>query len=350
MELIRDAFSTEYERIRKHVLTQIAKSGSSSMRLASSREMAKEFGVTQTTVVRALKDLVTDGYVTIKPGIGAFTNPSRLGYPKDVKVFGLLHGDGKHIFPVRAYWTMASAFAEALMRRSKRFQLQNYFLSGRDIVDELSSSGLDGVLWILPDDKSAACLPELKKAGLAVLAVERNVPGVSSIHFDFTDDNMQVAKMMLKAGRRKIMLAISSGKSYDVKDDRAYGLQAAYEEAGIPFDESYIIDNATPAGSSFQNSLLRLRPDGIIFNTSIDLYWNALKECKDILGDCMLYSGAWSVFDDMGFSGIVGVPDLKDAALEGAANLISQLELGDEAPIVSGRLKMKFIDSKEIEA
>jgi len=53
------------------------------MRLASNREIAKQFGVSQPTVVTALKDLIAEGYLIVKPGrLGTFTNPGKFSMTK----------------------------------------------------------------------------------------------------------------------------------------------------------------------------------------------------------------------------------------------------------------------------
>ncbi len=343
MNLLRDCAAIEYEKIRKCVISHLPKSGDAPMRLASSREMAHEFGVTQTTVVRALKDLVADGYLTVKPGIGMFTNPARLGVPGPLKLFGLFYGDGKPVFARRAYWTLGAAFSNALMKRSMSFQIQNGFLSGGDPEKELSRMGLDGLLWLFPDEKSVPLLQSLKRKGLSVLSIGAAVPGVSSAFFDFEHDNLQAAKRIFAEGRRRIFLIAPSGAA---REAAQRGLERAHAEAGIAFDRSFVAENSSETQRDFVKAMSELKPDAVIFNVSVECYWKSFKERQDLLSSCLLCTGEWSVFDDMGYSGLTTTPDLDEVSKQAAANLAEQLENPGQAPLFEGAIKTKSIESR----
>ena len=57
MDLRKEEHPTEYMKIRKQLLNLVFKAGPTPVRLASSRELGKRFGVTHMTVARVMKDL-----------------------------------------------------------------------------------------------------------------------------------------------------------------------------------------------------------------------------------------------------------------------------------------------------
>lgn len=77
LKITKHSTPAEYQQIRKYVIDSVLESGCAPKRLASMREMAGFFKVSTATVQRALKELVDDDYLTVKPGIGLFTNPDR---------------------------------------------------------------------------------------------------------------------------------------------------------------------------------------------------------------------------------------------------------------------------------
>ena len=347
MEVIRNTCGTEHERIRKYVITQIAKAGDSSMRLASSREMADEFGVAQTTVVRVLKDLVSAGYLTIKPGVGAFTKPNMLRIPNDAYCLGLLSGDGMQVFTCMSLWDIGAMFAKPLLKRSSHFQLQNCFLSGGNQEKELFRLGLDGFLCIQVTDSLLPAIQRIKESGVAVLSVAKQIPGVSSVCFDFDSDNYEVTKRMLAKGSKTFILVVQDGSDFPVAD-ALRGVERALAEKGLHFDKNLLVVDSEKARSDFFKTLLKHRPDAIIFNANIKDYWAALDECKDTLCGCSLYSGIWSITDDMDYSGLIGRPVLSSAK-PAVENLVEQLESPDTAPVFNGILKMEIVESSELE-
>ena len=62
------------------------------------RALATRFGVGSSTVQRALKDLVDDGYLTAKKGIGMFTNPEFSWRGRKQEIIEVLIADGRQIY------------------------------------------------------------------------------------------------------------------------------------------------------------------------------------------------------------------------------------------------------------
>jgi hypothetical protein len=343
MRLVRDSKPTDYERIRKYVFAQIAKAGETSMRLASTREIAEEFSVSHTTVARVLRDLAAEGFVMVKRGGGgAYTNPAKTNSFPGAKCVGLLFGDGKTTFLPRVQSQLAFRFSDALFGLSRRFQMQNCFISSKldDAAGEIASLGFDGVLWVCPSDEALPALKAVKALGLAALSVGRFVEGVSSVPFAFDLENYGAAKAMFAKGKRKIVLVPP-----DAPEDRLLalaGFKKALAEAGLDCGPASVICDDEVARARFAEIVARLRPDGVIFNRGADIYWELLQSVPELAGSCLAYSGSWSVYGDMGFRGLVGVPQLDEPARLAALDLASQLKRAGEAPALVAKIEMQL--------
>jgi len=335
--IVKEPEVAEYAKIRKYVVGQIARSGDRQMRLASTRDLAKRFGVSHPTVVKALKDLVSDGFLLVKPGVGTFTNPQNESANGGIsKVVGILWGDGKDVFISRIAMSVKSAIVEALLSRSSTFRLQDCHLtrSLKDVVAEIENEGFDGLIWGMPAASALPTIMELKSKGLPVLCVGRAFEGFSSWTLDFERDNRNVAGLMLDEGRRKLLLALPR-KGDDFANGAIEGVENAYAERGLSFDRAWAINDSPEERRSFGRTLELLRPDGIIFNIGMDPYIDEVKRRFDIAEECRLYSGAWSICKDSGFCGYAGVADLASSAETIAENFASQLEspIGGFPPI-----------------
>ena len=298
--IIREPEVAEYEKIRKYVVSQLAKAGSTPMRLASNRELAKQFGVSHPTVLKALKDLVADGYLTVKPGVGTFTRPSMSNACEGTKICGFLYGDGKQTFLTRSYWCFSSAFSEKILAFSERIQMQPCHLTASrgKIGDELLNMGLDGMICVFPDDEIFPALRSLRDSGMPVVSIGmEKVPGVSSFFYDFRIDNRNVAELMLAEGRRRLMLMLP--KACGFTEPAIAGVEDAFAAHGFPYDKSMVVYDSEVERNGFAHTLSALKPDGIIFNCGISPYWKTLKGSLDINDACRLYNGVFSVSEDM---------------------------------------------------
>lgn len=343
MNLIRQATPSGYEKIRKYFFTQLTKSAGVPMRLASSREVAKEFGVTHTTVVRALKDLIDGGYLTVKKGVGVFTNPGKVSTPPDSRVIGMFFGDGKTTLLTRMYVQLSLNFADNLLSRSPRFQVLHSFISAdvAHAAQEIASSGLDGVIWFKP---CATVLPLLKTlretTRLALFVVGARQPGISSLDFNPEDDDYRSVTRMLAMGRRRIMLLGPENDGDPTSVGRGYN--RALAEAGLTCDPALIVADTEAVRQDFPRLLEQLKPDGIVFKVNINRYWPYFRANPALIDRCLCLSGDWSLYRDMGFRGLAGFPLLRDAAETAAENIAAQLETPDTAAVIEKDIKTKI--------
>jgi hypothetical protein len=327
-KLISEVIPPGYERIRRYVIGQIAKAGDSTMRLASNREIARQFGVSHPTVVKALKDLIADGYLTVKPGcLGTFTNPGRFDIRGKAKIVGILAFDGKTVFGMRLTCEFFHAFTSELLRKSSCYKVQHCFVTGplSNAAEELSSLGLDAVVWFFPTSSAMELLRELRESGMPVIIAGDGKAPDSSLYFDHTATNFNVAGRMLEEGRRKIMLAISGKAQF--KEQAIEGMERAFHEKGLQFDKGEMLHLVTDDGqAAFAAKLKTVKPDGIVFNHNIMPVWKLVTDNLDIVSDCRLYAMEMVLYDDMDYCGYIGIPDIRAGGRHMVGCLEAQLE------------------------
>lgn len=321
-----------YERIRSYVIGQMSKSGGSSMRLASYRELAKQFDVTPPTVLKALKGLISEGFLTVKPGVGTFTNPARQSGEKGVRLIGCFSGDGRNILMEREYWQVLPAFMDAILKNSGCYKIQHGFLGSAGLSpEEISRMGLDGIIWFCPDLHLAPSLQEIKRrCRVPVMSVMRRCPGVSSFYFDNEPDNFQIASKMLGEGRRKILLMLPAWED----PGAVRGVERAFAAHGASFDHNWIVRDSDTERAIFRRTLTALQPEGIIFNSNISSYWPMLKGSPEIEERCRLCTGVYPLHDDMEYVGWMLVPNLLKEAALAASNFSGQFADLDSAEAI----------------
>jgi DNA-binding Lrp family transcriptional regulator len=326
MKVVRTAEPSGYERIRRFLLTWIVKSGGEPMRLASAREIAAEFGVTHTTVVRVIKDLEREGYINIKKGVGVFTNPRFAACKKGAKTIAILFGDGRTTFLPRMHVQLSLNFVDALLARSPRFQAQNCFLSSKnaDAAEEIANLGYDGVMWFNPVKERIPSVKRLKNEfGLAVLTAPCEIKGVSSVALEL-QGNFTSMKLLIGMGRKRLLWIVPEDGSFDEFREPYF---KALRSAGLETSGPMFLKDSESVRNSFAEISRSLNPDAIIFSVSIIDYWEAIKSNPGTFQKTLFSSGEWTVFKDMeGYRGILAKPKIREAAEKGVDDFIDQLE------------------------
>ncbi len=346
--ILRELEVAEYEKIRKHVVAQLAKAGSRFMRLASSRDLAKRFGVSRPTVDKALKHLVDDGYLTIKRGIGIFTRPEKFYNPPGAKLLGLLIGDGKATFITRTHWRF-SIFAETIQRRDERNLLRNCLLvsplnNPDELFRELQAFGLDGLLWFFPPNSLLPAVRRLKALGMPVVSVAINerTPGISNFRYDFAANNRHAANLMFAEGRRNPVLVLPTENADELfLADALAGFKSAFEEREMAFKESSVIRLGYEDSAVLAKAIKTLKPDALIFNMNIMPFWKTVDELLDIAEDCRLYAYSTHIHESMGYAGYVGMEDFTSYAEMAADNFEAQQASSKDAPVLDCPMRLE---------
>lgn len=320
--MIKENQATEYFKIRKHLLNTIFRSGPVPVRLASSRELSREFGVTHMTVARVMKDLANDGYLEIRRGVGTFTNAKNNNVIENSRVYGIVIGDGKYSFFDRLELMLFSAFSDAVLCHSQSNWVQNCNLLGplESADEELMRNNLDGVVWITPAQAALPAIRRLRERGMPVVCVGKRLEPVNSFYIDYAELGRRVAEMMLEQERRRILLVLLEN-SLDDQEKAAAGFREAYRQAGEEFDPAWIITGTAEEQKNFGRVLAFAKPDGIIFFDSLRPYLPALEAHPEITFRCALYTQEWELRNDMGYAGSFGHMELREATATAAAVL-----------------------------
>ena len=248
-------------RIRHYVFDLLAGTGNSVVKLPSNREIARKFGVSQPTVVKALQELVREGYLTIRPGVGAFSNPDR--FTHDSKLWGIVLGDGRWSQFSRETLHVINSVGMALLEHDHR-NLLKLITMGETMDDERGwpeLSMLSGICWWCPDEKLIPNLLHIAEL-VPVVAVSRRIPGIDCYYFDFEQENYETARQLISGGCRRLCLVKDGPHPEAVR-----GVERACAEAGLAFPSGYVLTPERESELELEKMVsLGCAPDGIIFN------------------------------------------------------------------------------------
>ncbi|MCD5310680.1 LacI family DNA-binding transcriptional regulator [Kineosporia babensis] len=210
------------------------------------REIVEQFGVSTTTAVRALSELVAEGVVVRKRGQGTFVAPrppdlARARPGSTTIAYVSPDSDGhKHILQ-RGLAAEAARLGHRLLVANTRDQNHEE----RTLL-EVAESGADAVV-LYPWDGSRAgrVVTELQSRGVAVVLVDRYYPGVATdaVVFDDFAIGFEVTAAVIGRGHRAPALLWSERDTTSVRDRRT-GYFRALREAGLPeLPERSVLDS-----------------------------------------------------------------------------------------------------------
>lgn len=252
-----------YVRIRKYVIDNIIYGEKKPQRLASMRELAAQFGVGSTTVQKALKDLVADGFLIPKTGVGMFTNPQSWRRNEEPKIIEFLSADGKQIYFENYLCCMSSTAAMAVTGAG-------YFLHHVDLFQNNAGAQAEtgahsrGLLWIMPERATGRRAEEFFHAlSLPRAVIAGIVDGFDSVDFDREQEGCELTRKLLAEGRRNVLVLANSNFS----NREIGGIRRAFAEHGLTFDGSMILDNRHDLLEEFRNYSDRFGTPDAIYDT-----------------------------------------------------------------------------------
>ena len=240
-----DAAVTEYMKIRRYVVNRIYRANGKSVQIPTILELAKQFRVSHATVSKAMKELTSEGIIIGKRGIGSFTNP-RLSIPRGTRklpVIGILMGDGMGVHFDKYLAPILAQMLQQLVCLPATVHLLTLGSLDPDIIyREIINEQVDGLLWEAPTEKGIEVLQRLRKEGMPVVAIEAEIKGIPSAIFDFEGWGEECGRLLLKEGRKHIVLLPDT-----FPWDRSFkGIRRIYQEAGVPLNENlFLRDNFT---------------------------------------------------------------------------------------------------------
>jgi GntR family transcriptional regulator of arabinose operon len=286
-------------------------------RLPSEHEMVRSYGASRVTVIRALQELRSQGYIERRAGSGTFVSASRAKR----LTFGLLIPD---LGETEIFEPICLSMASAQQAESHSLVWGRTLSSARatlaeaeDVCSRMISNQVSGVFFAPVEgnpEKDAlnhAIVSALDRAQIAIVLLDRDiydspcrskydVVGIDNRRAGFT-----AAKHLLEAGCRRLAFL---GRPYMAPScvARSRGCRDAVSESGDRIDAP-LVDHLDPADSTRLAEIMEsYRPDGIV--CSNDRMAAVLMKTLAAIGVSVPDRVKLVSFDDVRYSSLVTVP------------------------------------------
>lgn len=346
MKTIRlENLNTEFMRIRQYVVDLIVRSGNEPQKVPSTRKLAQMFGVSHPTALKVLRNLADDGHLIACGNNGYLTVPGTFGSFEELKIIGLLTGDGSNVLFGLLHFRVSTPFLEEIFGRSGRFSAQHIYLQGNveNAAAIIRNYNLDGIIWFSPDPKYADTIRELRESGLPIVEIGFVTGNASAARWNFVEDHYRIMNRLLDEGRRK-PLVLSSGCEDELFAEIQTGIRRSCGEHGVPFDICRFINEDPDSSIRQLRKLLEAGEtfDSIMLTGKFWYYWPFLRDHFDVKNKCRVFGGELTLSDDMCFSGCLVTRRTKEAARRLADNFMLQMESPSEAPVSITDIEVDF--------
>ena len=264
-------------KIRHYIFNLVLRHPGESVKVPSSWELAKHFGIARSTVTLAYKALMEEGILIGRPGIGTFLAPRySQGLSSNGAVYsliGLLTNLGNNLSYGSHQWGLMAA-AGSNLTFGDSCQVRPVTLSGslETMKKELEQNYLAALVWITPPEDQFLLLQEVSQC-LPTVILGRTVKDINSVALDYEEESYKNGKRFLAEGRKKFWAINMSGAEYYIP-----GFRRAYAEAGIELDERFIFPPDSRQLEEFAEALRSgHRPDALL------LHSNRRKEVVELL-------------------------------------------------------------------
>jgi hypothetical protein len=319
------------KNIRHYVMGLIYQNGFTSVRVPSSLELARQFGVTRRTARVVLEGLIREGYLIGKNGIGTFTNPAqgfKLGHGPQLPLIGVGVNDCSNFYyDYRSGMRFAAAMQAILEHGANVYPLVHSSCDFEQFCLELRHAQLGGLFLVQPDfsPEQQAVLTSL---GFPVVSLEGEFAGASRIRYDRTAALQEMFSIALQEKRHEIMLLYTRPEYFE--DD--FGIfRDLCDQPGCPvhlrviqadaenFEERFAA--ALESGPAPELLLIGWRMPPLVIRMLSEAGIDYRNGCRLMVSDDFL--------TDREFCGYVVCPDRQAAVSTAAAELMRRI--GDPA-------------------
>jgi GntR family transcriptional regulator, arabinose operon transcriptional repressor len=204
------------------------------------REIVERFGVSTTTAVRALNDLVAEGLVVRRRGRGTFVaEPATRDLGSTSPASGVRTVAFVSLNDVDAHQVqIRSGIAEGCAKHGYRLVVSSApdVESEERVLRRAAAEGVHGIIAYLHDhSRAGTTLEELRRAGVAIVLVDRYLPSMPSdaVMFDDFSIGYQVTTAVLDRGHRSPAVLWGEEDVTSVRD-RLSGHYRALRDRGRP--------------------------------------------------------------------------------------------------------------------
>lgn len=277
-----------YQQVRQDLLARIRRGEfQPGSLLPSENQLCRQYDVSITTARRAFLELVKEGVVERRAGVGTMVSPA----VRQARLSFLsidFEGDAWRRTP-SAMGEIVSGIGAASWQRDASFSMTGVASDEavgylRRLVEERS---VDGVLLRTADDISEEYLEVLEGAGMPYVVIKRHIPGrnMNCVVSDDVAGARIATEYLLDLGHERIGF-VCAKPHITVAKERLAGYRAALETRDLPFDEVLVRQEShftMGKGREAVESLLRSRrPPSAIFVASDTMALGAYEAVRDL--------------------------------------------------------------------
>ena len=214
------------------------------MRKVTIKDVAKEAGVSISTVSNALNDVDTINAQTKEKVLKAV---EKLHYIPNLNGRFLKSGESRTLgfFTNTMSGPYFNVLVEAMCREAeaKGYNIIVFVLKDMpSVMKNIMGRNLDGVLIFEDAGFDENEMETLKQSGIPAVFLDREIADekISSIVFDSYKGGYEATKYLINLGHKKIGYLAGAPTMYDSRE-RFRGYRAALSEYGIPYDEKYTV-------------------------------------------------------------------------------------------------------------
>ncbi len=246
--------------------------------LPSDNQLVRRYATTRATVIKAMAELETAGFIVRRIGAGTFLKPQQEA--KNCYVATLIAGLGDSGFfvPICAQIAQSarSYGLNLIWGADSEFNAFGSEASIDHLIEHYQRQNIRGVFFAPDDDlgdgsaaeRNRSVAARLAKAGIAVVLIDRDVetyPVASPYDFvgiDNIDAGYRQVEHLLEVGAKNIYYVGHHG-SLSSTLGRISGFEAALRAAGLPNKERVMLTDS-PSSATFARKLLKAKADGIV--------------------------------------------------------------------------------------
>lgn len=294
MNLLKSTPLAEYQQIRKYMVDMILLAGDKPQRVASMRELARHFNVSSTTIQKAMKDLIRDGLLISRPGIGLFTNPNYAWTDRRPPLIGLLPADGRQLYYNSYLWNVTAAIGDEIVNSDRLLHLINLFFPIKAVMEGFELYPLTGLIWVSPGSSSANTDEFIAGIDVPIVQIGGDPhPDRSSVQIDYEQEGYDVGRQLLAEGRTE---PVFIGNDLETNPQLA-GLRRCFDENGVALNESLLVNSDAQLSNRLETILnIKKTPEAIYAaNGSLMRISTVLKQYKlDWIDGCRLVADRYA--------------------------------------------------------
>ena len=218
--------------------------------IPSERELRESLGVSSTTVRRALAEMVRDGLIVRRPGIGSFVSSDS----KQLSLLLLIVGFDAAAWHADIFGNLIGGIAEVTWEERTTFSVvhapQDFHNVTAYLRNVAQEAAFDGVLLRPAGDLQEEWLAPLLEAGLPYVSIKRYLPHrlVNCVVYDDVRSGFRATEHLIQLGHARIGLVVCPRTI--MGRDRATGYFRALETHGIEPDSELVYNTESFMGEA----------------------------------------------------------------------------------------------------